>query len=211
MEMEQLHKDEERKQLITLCRKYNINNYNINDDNSINVYGDVNLKNMRLTKLPIKFNHISGNFDCSGNQMKSLLNSPISVKGDFNCSFNELSSLKYAPDEVEGNFICKNNHIYDLKYLNCVIYKNLDISNNELISFDFFPLLYQDFICNNNPIYPIWYSFQDKTKIELFNNSNIINNRTFNITNFISFLKEINKTKYPSLEQSLRKHWKIVK
>ena len=39
----------------SICKKYNITNYTINSDGSIDVDGDVNLSNRGLTKLPLKF------------------------------------------------------------------------------------------------------------------------------------------------------------
>jgi len=38
-----------------LCKKYDINNYTINDDMSISVEGDVNLSYRNLKSIPIKF------------------------------------------------------------------------------------------------------------------------------------------------------------
>ena len=86
-----------------LCYKYGIKNYTINSDGTIDVDGDVNLSNYRnrpmgglpcskLKKLPLKFRKVNGFFNCSGNELISLVGSPISV-GDFNCSYNKLNSL----------------------------------------------------------------------------------------------------------------------
>ena len=49
-----------------ICKQYNIKNYTINKDGSINVNDDVNLTYKKLTKLPLKFNYVSGHFYCSG-------------------------------------------------------------------------------------------------------------------------------------------------
>ena len=39
-----------------ICQKYDIENYTINDDNSIDVDGDVDLYKCELTELPLNFN-----------------------------------------------------------------------------------------------------------------------------------------------------------
>lgn len=49
------------------CQKYNITRYEINADKSINVIGNVNLAKSKLSKIPLLFNHVRGNFDCSDN------------------------------------------------------------------------------------------------------------------------------------------------
>ena len=50
-----------------ICEKYDIKNYTINGDGSIDVDGDVDLWNKGLDELPLKFNNISGDFICSLN------------------------------------------------------------------------------------------------------------------------------------------------
>ncbi|NBO23267.1 hypothetical protein EBU94_08025, partial [bacterium] len=50
-----------------ICEKYKIYNYNINDDGSVDVDGDVDLSNKELTRLPIRFGKVSGSFICSHN------------------------------------------------------------------------------------------------------------------------------------------------
>jgi len=39
----------------SICKKYYIQNYTINDDGTIDVDGNVNLNVKNLTKLPLKF------------------------------------------------------------------------------------------------------------------------------------------------------------
>jgi len=52
------------KEIHEICREYLIKNYTINTDGSIDVDGDFVLYRDGLTKLPIKFNHVSGYFYC---------------------------------------------------------------------------------------------------------------------------------------------------
>jgi len=48
----------------TICKKHNIENYTINKDHSIDVDGDVYLYKKELTKIPLKFRKVSGDFSC---------------------------------------------------------------------------------------------------------------------------------------------------
>jgi len=94
-----------------ICKKYNIKNYTINPDGSIDVDGHVWLVNKDLTKLPLKFNRISMAFNCSGNRLTSLEGVPKEVGGLFDCSDNNLTSLEGCPNYVGGSFDYSYNPI----------------------------------------------------------------------------------------------------
>lgn len=59
-----------------ICKIYDITDYSINDDGSIDVYNDVNLDYKGLSKLPLKFRRVRGNFYCDNNKLKTLDGSP---------------------------------------------------------------------------------------------------------------------------------------
>jgi len=99
----------------TLLKKYNIKNYLINDDGSLNVFDDVSLYDKNLNYLPFEFNYVGGQFYCAYNKLESLQGCPISVGGDFNCSDNDLPDLKGGPISVGGDFFCSLNNLPDLK------------------------------------------------------------------------------------------------
>ena len=92
-----------------ICKKYGIENYTINNDGSIDVYGDVNLYSKKLTKLPVKFRNVSGRFDCYNNNLTTLEGAPQSVLGSFYCNRNNLTTLEGAPKSVGGNVRCGGN------------------------------------------------------------------------------------------------------
>ena len=96
-----------------ICKKYNITNYTINPDGSIDVNGDVDLINKGLTELPLRFNKVSGYFDCDGNQLTSLKGSPKWVGDWFSCILNKLTSLDFGPDYVGDDFFCGENDLID--------------------------------------------------------------------------------------------------
>jgi hypothetical protein len=111
--------------------KYNINNYAINEDGTVDVDGNVHLAGNKLTKIPIKFGKIKGDFNVSVNHLISLENSPREVTGTFNCSGNEkLTSLKGGPSSA---------YIYDCS--------NCKLTSLEGSPTGYIPLL----ICKNNP------------------------------------------------------------
>ena len=94
-----------------ICKKYNITNYTVNDDGSIDVNGDVFLWNRELTELPLVFNKVTGNFDCDYNNLTSLKGCPRWVGGWFSCNKNQLTSLEFSPDYVGGSFDCEFNNL----------------------------------------------------------------------------------------------------
>ncbi len=97
-----------------ICEHYNIRNYTINPDVSIDVDGNVWLSDRSLTELPLKFNKVYGSFDCSWNKLTSLDGCPNYVGDNFNCSDNELTNLIGGPKEVGGDFYCSRNKLTSL-------------------------------------------------------------------------------------------------
>jgi len=102
-------------EVIEVCEKYGINNYTINDDLSIDVHHHINLGYVVSEYLPIKFNYVSGDFDCPGNGLKSLEGCPQTVGGNFDCSTNYLQTLEGGPSIVGGYFSCSFNKLETLK------------------------------------------------------------------------------------------------
>jgi len=104
-----------------LCRRYGIYHadgtpiHTINSDGSIDVDGDVGLNNQRLTKLPLKFRNVSGDFYCSYNDLTSLEGCPQTVGGDFYCLNNQLTSLEGLPEIIGGDINCIDNYISDFR------------------------------------------------------------------------------------------------
>jgi hypothetical protein len=97
---------------------YNIINYDINDDMSVNVNGNVNLNEYTIFDIPVKFKKINGDFDISNNMLESLENSPEYLSGSFYCHDNKITSFEYSPKYIGENF---------------------DFSDNNILNFDFFP------------------------------------------------------------------------
>jgi hypothetical protein len=121
-----------------ICEEYGIKNYTINVDGSIDVDGDVDLWSRGLSELPVKFNNVSGYFNCSWNDLTTLEGCPKSVGGNFNCSWNNLTTLDFAPKLLGGRFMCFSNPIHnqlgDIDYKSYIKQLNRDKILNELLS-----------------------------------------------------------------------------
>ena len=141
------------KDITEICKNYDIENYTINPDESIDVNASVRLSYKRLKKLPLKFNKVNGSFYCDNNKLTSLEGCPKEVNGGFDCDRNKLTSFEFAPKIIRGEFVCWNNNIK---------------------SFEYFPsYVKSDFYCSFNPIYEVWKLFRDLNKIELLNDFDI--------------------------------------
>ena len=87
-----------------------------NPNGSYDVKGDVDLSEMNLIKLPIKFGkEVDGFFNCGYNNLTSLEGAPSKVGGGFRCYSNKLTSLEGAPSKVGGHFDCGHNQLTSLE------------------------------------------------------------------------------------------------
>jgi len=131
---------ESKEDIDSICKKFGIRNYTINEDSTIDVDGNVNLYRKGLTKLPLKFGKVSGYFDCGDNQLKSLEGAPLSVGGDFSCSFNQLISLEGISGRISGGIYCTNNQLRDVKGVKDGWLGEFDIRRNPVYEiFKLFP------------------------------------------------------------------------
>lgn len=106
---------ESNEDINSICRKYDIINYTINEDGTVDVDGSVYLYNKGLTQIPLKFGKISGPFDCDNNKLTSLEGSPKYVGGYFSCNGNQLKTLEGGPEIVIGEYHCNNNQLVNFK------------------------------------------------------------------------------------------------
>lgn len=120
----------------SICEKFGIENYTINPDGSIDVQGNVDLSDMGLTKLPLRFGNVSGGFYCGNNQLISLEGGPQRVGGVFYCGYNKLISLEGGPGEVGGDFNCDDNQLITLEGSPGVVGRHFNCSYNQLISLE---------------------------------------------------------------------------
>ena len=123
---------ESKEDIHSLCKKYDIRNYTINEDGYIDVDGKVYLNAKKLIELPLKFGKVGGDFYCYNNQLTSLEGSPREVGGDFHCSNNQLESLEGSPEKVGGSFLCYNNQLTSLDGISKYISGYINCENNKL-------------------------------------------------------------------------------
>lgn len=93
-------------------KKYRIRDYVINDDYTIDLKGDLNLKNYNEEELPsyIQFNHVKGGVNIMNANLTTLRGLPKTV-GDY-CYYVhllKLKSLEYSPTSVGETFYCFAN------------------------------------------------------------------------------------------------------
>lgn len=156
-----------------ICKEYGIEGYTINKDGSIDVDRKVNLCNKGLIKLPLKFRKVTGNFDCSFNELTSLEGSPSKARY-FNCGHNKLTSLEHSPKNVEY-FSCDNNQLTSLEGAPKSM-DSFDCSRNNLKSLHGCPKKVSSFKCSYNKLTSfefgpefVWDSYQcDNNEITNF-------------------------------------------
>jgi hypothetical protein len=105
---------------------------------------------------------VGGDFDCSNNKLTSLEGAPRKVGGSFNCFNNKLTSLRGAPIEVGGDFDCSNNKLTSLEGANKLtslegapwkVGGSFDCSNNKLTSLEGAPRkVGGSFVCTRNKL-----------------------------------------------------------
>jgi hypothetical protein len=117
-----------------ICKKFGIKNWSINSDGLVDVDGSVNLYNKGLTKLPLKFGIVYGDFLCFGGNLASLEGSPKWVSGGFYCHSNQLTTLEGSPESVGDTFYCHENQLTTLEGGPKSVGGGFDCSYNQLTS-----------------------------------------------------------------------------
>ena len=87
----------------------------INDDGTVSVQGNMDIRE-HVTNFRIKFRSVSGELDCGGGRLRSLINGPETVGASFFCEQNSLTTLEGAPKSVGIFFNCSDNNISSLRY-----------------------------------------------------------------------------------------------
>ena len=147
---------ESKRDIHSICDEYGINDYTINPDGSIDVDGNIILsydfERGELSKIPLKFAKVIGDFECNRNQLTTLKGSPKSVGGNFECSDNKLTSLEYCPESVGGDFDCSGNLLTSLEYCPESVGRNFYCYDNQLTSLEGLPEIGGYINCRRNQI-----------------------------------------------------------
>lgn len=85
----------------------------INEDFTIDVDGDVILRDEKMERLPVQFRNVTGWFYfLITPNITTLEGCPEYVGGWFHCSwFKKLKNLHYSPKYVGGNYVCCENNL----------------------------------------------------------------------------------------------------
>ena len=137
----------------SICEEYDITNYTINDDGSIDVDGPVYLSNRQMSKLPLKFRKVTGYFGCSNNLLTDLKGCPVYVGGHFICYGNKLTNMEYCPSYVGGDFQIHENKLTSLEGCPNSINESFYCSDNKLSNLNGVPsYIGGNFNCNRNKL-----------------------------------------------------------
>ena len=120
----------------------------------VDVDGDFNCREQGLKDFKgVAFGHVKGNFNCTDNQLTSLIGAPETLKGSFYCADNQLTSLEGAPESVNGDFICGNNPLISLVGAPQIVGRSFYCTDNQLTSLEGAPKTVKgDFLCDNNQL-----------------------------------------------------------
>lgn len=132
--------------------KFGIRNYEITSEGIVNVFGDVDISGLQLTEIPFIFGKVEGSFDCSCNNLNSLIGCPKDVYGNFYCYNNNLFSLEGSPNEVSKDFICSFNKLVNLNGCSSEIGGDLLCNDNFLKDLDISSIIKGNIFCHNNKI-----------------------------------------------------------
>ena len=191
-----------------ICKRYDIKNYIINGDGTIDVYGGVLLWGKELTELPVTFNKVTGDFNCSDNKLTTLKGSPKWVGGYFGCYYNCLSSLEFSPDYVGGNFNCIHNDLSDLVGSPKEVggYFNSHDNPNLITPKGCSEKIGRGFYCKNTPLSSI-FNGVDQFFLHAFNFYRVIKDDTVNLKRLKYVMDLYDK---PIDLEKIEKYYRIV-
>lgn len=109
---------------------YKIKGIKINPDLSIDVRGDVDLSDMNLQKLPLRFNRVTGNFWANNNILDDLDGSPQWVGKDYFVYNNNLKNLDGGAKVVIGEYSAQSNRLSSTDGFPTEVGSDFDVSYN---------------------------------------------------------------------------------
>ncbi|NBP57852.1 hypothetical protein EBU71_15200 [bacterium] len=141
----------DKQTIAEICEEYNIKNYTISKDGTVNVDGHVRIEQESITELPLKFGKVSGFFNCSDNKLTTLKGAPREIGLGFDCRHNYLDSLIGGPKHVGGGYHCGHNNLTTLEGLAQSIGDLFVCEHNNLTSLEGCPeRIKGNFVCSSN-------------------------------------------------------------
>jgi len=95
------------KQIDFLDKVCDVNSWFLNRDGTVNVDVSVNMSNMNLNEIPVKFGRVYGHFNCSNNNLTTLKNIPNYLGYSLKFSGNNLTD--YFKNIKEEDFTLWEN------------------------------------------------------------------------------------------------------
>jgi hypothetical protein len=190
-----------------ICYKFDIRNYTINPDGSIDVKGNVSISDCELTEFPLIFNKVSGSFYCQNSYLTTLKGSPRFVGGSFYCQKNKLTSLLGGPKSVGGGFHCSDNELTDLKGCPEHIGGDFRCGKNNIFSLEGLDAdgLSGNIYLNNNPIGSLFYVI-DSDIVRAFNSYKVIKENEINLKRLRYAMESFDQ---PIYIESIKKYYTI--
>ena len=109
----------------SICKKYGIENYSVNKDGSVDVEGDVYLSYKKLTKLPLKFGSVSGDFLCNNNSLPEVEERLIK---DFYTLYGNYEKLRLVQDFLDVHDFkntTEDSYLLDLEWVTEFTYEEI--------------------------------------------------------------------------------------
>lgn len=191
-----------------VLNKYDVKNYTINKDGSVNLTGDVSFFNKGIDKIPFEIKSTTGIIDFSYNNLTSLEGCPEVAHSIFfarnkikeidcvpmeskllSLSNNEIENLNFPEGFNSGEIVLRHNNIYDLK--------GMPSSFNGKIFLQY------------NPIATLFKS-NDGTDVNTFNSLNIIKDRKVNLKRLKYFYNIIGKEDIELDLEEIEKYYEII-
>jgi len=219
-----------KEEIEKLCEEYQISNYTISNG-VVDVDGDVNIYNKKLSKIPLIFGKVTGDFNCHNNILTSLVGSPHTVGGYFRTDYNQLTNLKGCPTYIGKDLLLNGNkNLENLEGLENTtiggslvvnftrlssllgspkkVGKNIDIRQSEVFNLDGFNtefggLFFSDF----SPIYNVLGGGRDNEFIKWIIKTKVIQGKLVDLKRLKWVCSMFNK---PVYEKRINKFYKIV-
>lgn len=134
------YNDDHKQKIHEWLTKCGVSTFKINDDNTVDVDGDVDLVGIRLYKIPVKFSSISGSVLIAESMFKTLEGLPPVIGGDLLVQGMALESLNGIPKEVRGSVSLQHSTIKDATHSDLDhVGHNLILSSCQLKTFGNLP------------------------------------------------------------------------
>ncbi len=194
-------------EIIQICARFGIyqSSMSIREDGTVDVNGHVTLSYKKLSKLPLRFGTVTGDFYCQSNFLKTLEGCPSTVGGTFRCdgndlttlegcpseigksfytSVNDLTTFKGGPSKVGGDVVSNHNYLKSFEGFPESVGGNIHANYNPLKSFEGFPTLFRPdkyMELSDTPINEIYTIFETMEAIPYINETNAVNPETMEV------------------------------